>query len=388
MKKILFVMHTLGFGGAERSLVNLLYELPQNEYKADILLFQKRGELLRQLPSGVNVIDTPKKLNMLYSPVKKAGSLALIKIIGTLCARVMRKTRKTQAAYRWKHFYKNYVDTVEDQYDVAIAYGGTELLYFINDKVVADKKLVWIHNDYRTAQYAKDDDRPYLAEMDGIVSISDECVNVLKEEFPEFEKKIYCIANITSSEMVKNMAKNYFPAEYEGERCNILSIGRLSNQKGFDMAVDAAALLKEKGFNFKWHIIGEGELRESLEKKIKDLSLEKNVLLLGTRSNPYPYIKNCSILVQSSRYEGKSVVLDEAKILATPIVVTSYLTVWDQIKDGKEGIITDISADGIANGIITMLTNDHIYKDIRDYLTSQQYGNVDEIKKYISLLDE
>jgi len=210
----------------------------------------------------------------------------------------------------------------------------------------------------------------------------------LKEEFPEFEKKIYCIANITSSEMVKNMAKNYFPAEYEGERCNILSIGRLSNQKGFDMAVDAAALLKEKGFNFKWHIIGEGELRESLEKKIKDLSLEKNVLLLGTRSNPYPYIKNCSILVQSSRYEGKSVVLDEAKILATPIVVTSYLTVWDQIKDGKEGIITDISADGIANGIITMLTNDHIYKDIRDYLTSQQYGNVDEIKKYISLLDE
>lgn len=388
VKKILFAIYSLSYGGAERSLVNLLQELPEDKYQIDLLLFQKKGDFIKQLPPWISVLEPPKALKSLYAPVQRSGRYVFTKVAGTACSRVVRRTKKSRSAFRWRHFYKSRIQPLPGHYDVAVAYVASEIMYFVRDKVHADRKVVWVHNDYRTAGYSKKDDYPYFADMDAIVSVSNECVDVLRDEFPEFRERMHYIENITSSALIRKQAELFIPQEYDTSVHNILSIGRLWPQKGFDMAIDAAKILKDKGLDFRWFIIGEGYLEDALTKQISSAGLEESVILLGTRSNPYPYIQNCSVLVQTSRYEGKSVVLDEGKILCAPIVTTAYPTAKDQIADRQEGLIVEMSADGIANGVLELLQEENCRKNMQEYLKNHEYGNQSEVQKYCRILDE
>lgn len=146
--------------------------------------------------------------------------------------------------------------------------------------------------------------------------------------------------------------------------------------------------MKQKGLKFKWYIIGNGHLENKIKELIRQEKVEDYFVLLGIRENPYPYIKNCTILIQPSRYEGKSIVLDEAKILAKPILVTAYPTVSDQIKNGKEGIIVPMTPEGIVKGVEKYLSESDTYKKIEKYLSMHDYGNAKEVIKYMELFDE
>ena len=388
MKKILFVLYSMKYGGAERSLANLLQTLPEGKYDVDVLLFQKTGDFLKQVPAWINILDTPRDMVDISAPIKETLWRGTTKVVGTLCSRLARRSYKEQTAWRWKHFYTRKIKPLPTHYDVAVAYAGCEHLYFVRDKVSADRKLVWIHNDYRSADYSPVDDAPYFADMDEIVSVSDKCVDVLREIFPQFEDRMHCIENITSSTNVKKLAQEHWPEEYDKEMLNILSVGRLHPQKGFDIAIKAAAILRKTGLNFRWYIIGKGTLQKDLERQIRENGVEGCFILLGTRFNPYPYIKNSKMIVQPSRTEGKSVVLDESKILCTPIVASDYVTVRDQIKEGDEGIITEMSPHGIAQGILRMLNEEGLYDHIKEYLAAHEYGNEAECEKYMALLDK
>ena len=387
MKKILFVMHTLGFGGAERALVNLLCELPQERFAVDVLLFQRKGALMAQLLSWVRVLETPDTLNCLYGPLKKAGRYALPKLMGKGLAMLARRTRKDQAGWRWRHVYGKLIPMLQGHYDAAVAFSGSEIQYFVADCVEADKKIVFVHNDYRTAGYSAEYDEASFEKMDAIVSISKRCVETLEEVFPQYRERMLYLENITSSAVIKARAAECEPPEFASDRVNILSVGRLWAQKGFDMAIDAAAILKKEGVKFRWYVLGEGDLRQPLQQQIDALGLTEDFRLLGARENPYPYMRRCDVLVQSSRYEGKSVVLDEAKMLCTPIVATAYPTVADQVADGQEGLVVSMSAEGIAEGVRRMLTDDALREGITAYLAAHEYGNQAEVKKYIKLLD-
>lgn len=387
MKKVLFVIHSLGFGGAERSLVNLLNELPADKYQIDLLLFQHKDGFAAQLPPWVHVIKTPQSIDRLYGKPRSWKKYSVVRLAGTAAARIVRKNKKAQRAFRWRYFYRSYIQNLSGHYDVAVAYVGSEIMYYIRDCVSADRKLVWIHNDYRSAGYSKKDDAPYFKDMDAIISVSEQCVDVLREEFPEYSSKLHCVENITSSAVVRGLADECLPEEYDNDAVNILSVGRLWHQKGFDMAIEAAAILKQRGLRFRWFVIGVGALEYQLRSRIEELSLQNEFVLLGARNNPYPYIKACTLLVQPSRYEGKSVVLDEAKILGIPIVAAAYPTVVDQIVDGKEGMIVPMSPEGIAAGIDKMLADDVLRSGIREYLLRHEYGNQSEAEKYMRLID-
>lgn len=388
MKKILFVMHSLDFGGAERSLVNLLCELPQERCRVDVLLLQRQGAFLTQLPDWVRVLDTPDALHRLYGPVSKAGIYAVPKVAGTLCARLLRRTRKARSAWRWRNVYRRHIPMLAGHYDTAVAFTGSEILYYVADKVSAGRKLVFIHNDYRSAGYSAADDTPYLARMDAIVSISEQCVQVLREAFPDLSSRMHYLQNITSSALIRRRADEFDPPEYRPGGINLLSVGRLWPQKGFDIAVEAAAILKRGRLNFRWFVVGEGSLRDALQRRSRKAGVEDCFILLGARDNPYPYIRACSLLVQPSRYEGKSVVLDEAKMLCVPIVATAYPTVGDQLLDGQEGLVTEMSPEGIAKGILTLLTDAPLRGRLQTYLARHEYGNQAECAKYMTLLDE
>lgn len=391
MKKVLIVMTSLYNGGAERSLVNLLNEMDPDKYHIDLLLFKRSGMFLAQVPSWVNILETPEDLKALYTPEilsTKSVSKILSRYIGTAVSQLLTSNLRERKGMRWKYFYSHKIDKLQGHYDVALAYISGEILYYVSEKVEADKKLVWIHNDYREAQHPKKYDLPHLEKMDNILSISDSCVDILKKEFPQLEDKILMIPNITSSAVVHNRAREFYPNEYDEQKFKILSIGRFFPQKGFDIAIDAAKLLCDRGVDFSWYIIGEGEEREKIEKQIKENNVGNFVKLLGSKENPYPYIKNCDLFAQTSRYEGKSVVLDEAKILAKPILVTNYPTVADQIDKNIEGYIVDLNAKAVADGIELLMKESEMISIFNENLSKREYGNQEVVKSYYDLIDQ
>ncbi|ETJ38927.1 hypothetical protein Q604_UNBC07070G0008 [human gut metagenome] len=384
-KSILVVMTSLYNGGAERSLVNLLNEFDTENYEIDLMVFVREGMFESQIPPKINFLNTPSEIQALYTPklVKMHFKEKIVRLVGTGIAKIFSKTYSERGAKRWKWFYKNIVAENQKKYDVALAFLNDDVMYYIVDKVCADKKIAWVHNDYKKNELDKDIDLPYFRKLDYVATISDECVNILKEVFVEFPEKFICIPNITSSQVIKNRSEEFYPEEYRGKRNILLSIGRLGYQKGFDIAIEAATLLLKRGIDFKWYIIGDGEWEEKLNTLIKEKQLEQNLFLLGIKSNPYPYIKNCDVFVQTSRYEGKSVVIDEAKILAKPIVITNYPTVHDQIQN-NEGMIVDITAEGISEGIIMMLEQKEIYNK---FLSHIDYGNTQDIMKLYNIIE-
>lgn len=388
MKKILFVMPSLRTGGAERSLVNLLCELPPDTYEIDLLLFKKIGAFLLQIPSYVNILDQPFALKRLYAPVLKTGRYMLVKVIGNGLSKVLKRGVGEQKAFVWEYFYKHFIGKLGGEYDVAIGYLGGETTYYIVDKVNAKRKIHWVHSDYRASRMPKKYDLELFKKVNVVVTVSKGCLEILKKEFPEFMDKFCCIENITSSVVIKKQAEEFYPKEYIGIQNILLSIGRLSEEKGFDMAIKAAAKMKKEGIRFRWFILGSGSLKNKLTNQIRREQVSDVVTLLGARVNPYPYIKNCDIFVQPSRYEGKSVVIDEAKIMAKPIVVTSYPTVDYQIKNGRDGIIVGMTPSDIANGIKLLLSNSDKRRQIEQHLSKENNGNQEEVIKYIDLFEQ
>lgn len=391
MKKLLFVIMHLHMGGAERSLVNLLSELDYNKYEVDLLLIKKEGELIRQLPKEVHLLETPYELKAVYS--NSIDSIRGVKYflargLSVVCSNIRNKLQTCDVtAIRWNQFYKRLIPRLEKKYDVAVAYLTGPTMYYAADKVNANKKIVFYHNDYiaSNAMPNRPTDLPYFVKFDLIPTISEQCKQSLEKTFPDMKEKFTVVPNITSTKLIRLRAEQFYPDEYQGKKNIICSIGRLSEQKGFDLAIQAAILLKKRGVSFSWYIIGEGEERKKLQELVASNQLEDCFFLLGIRDNPYPYLKNAEIVVQPSRYEGKSMVLDEAKILAKPIVATNYATVRDQLSD-EEGLVVDMTPEGIAEGIQRILTDAKMREIFEDYLQQRDYGNTDEMKKFYDAL--
>ncbi len=388
--KILFIMSSLRNGGAERSLVNLLQLFDYQKYEVDLLLFQEEGIFLEQLPNEVHILHDYDILHLLYAKgnnrIKgiKHPLLTFDHYWGTFWARKKTESMYASRQYRWEHYYKDRIPSIKTKkYDVAISYLHGEQLYYLVDKVDAKRKIAWIHTDYSKLNALEEHDLKYMRQVDSVVSISNICVETLCKTFPSIKEKFCMLPNLTSSSSIKYLAEKEYPKEYEGDEFKIVSVGRLIHLKGFDMAVDAASILKENGLKFSWFILGDGELKTELNMQIKNKNVDDCVFLLGATDNPYKYMDGADILVQTSRYEGKSVVLDEAKILGKPIVVTNYDTVKDQVND-NEGVIVNMSSEAIAAGIMKIIPR---IDEIHTYLNAHEYGNQDEIYKYYQLID-
>lgn len=394
MKNILFVMPSLGSGGAEKSLVNLLSLLDYKKYEVDLLLLKPEGLFLGQIPQEVNVLQIGESLQYAYKinmGVFKTFSnmkLGALRVFSAVVCKLNYKENARQQ--RWVKYYKKYLPALKGKYDIAIGFLEGDASYYVIDKVNAQKKILWIHNDFN--EIKKNENaviyESYFRKADTVVSISNKCVDILKQNYPNLVKKFYCLPNLTSGSLLKNMSEEFEVSEFEKNKFNILSIGRLTRQKGFELAIDALNILKEEYSDIHWWIIGAGELEDQLKKQVKDNDLEEYITFLGLKANPYPYIRSCDLLVQPSRWEGKSVVLDEAKILAKPILATNYSTIKDQLKDNKEGLITDISSSAIAEGIAKLRENPQLYNSIQCYLEKHEYGNEKEILQYYELLEK
>lgn len=392
-KKVLIVIHDFGSGGAQKSLVSFLKGLEINskinDYEIDVLVSDDYGIFKKDIPNKINVSQSDSTITWMNCPLKNKRvwkNVSLKAIYGEvkwiLYQRLAHKTGELWQCWR------RLIPFNSKEYDVAISYINGWANYYVMDKVKATKKILWIHNDYQMQPHDENFDRKYYEKCDKIITISEECKNSFLKSFPELHNKIYVLQNITLVEDVKNKARNGRAQEFEIKKdcLKILSVGRLTKQKAFHLAIDAAAELKHRGIDFVWLIIGEGEDRAKLEGIVKKYKLENQVLLPGIKENPYCYIAQCDVFVQTSIYEGKSIVLDEAKVLEKPIVVTDYPTVKASITDMKNGIIAGFNGKDISDKILSLYQNKAIQEQFKKQLLAEQDQYIKELDKYIEIM--
>lgn len=389
-KSTLFVMAGMNRGGAERSLINLLEMMDRDQYDIDLLVFDTSGKLMAQIPKDVRVLQPDRRLKCISTSSKKEltenfSAKAVAFRLAYSFTKNKEKIPYIQSQQKWKSVYQPVLKPLCREYDIAVAYMHSLPSYYVIDKVKAKRKILWVHNDYSRLVEGRNFDRPYFEKADRVVTISEQCVRELEKAFPDLSDKFVCIYNLNPESKIREKALAFYPEEYRGcKGLKLISIGRLNYQKGFDYAITAAKILKDKNVDFSWFIIGSGELRQELEEQIRSLGVEKEVHLLGERENPYPYIQNADIVVQTSRFEGKSIVLDEAKILYKPIITTDYVSVHDQIVDGKSGIIVDLHAQAIADAIEKLYLNTQLCEQLSGYLKTITDVTAIVLQKYDS----
>ena len=391
-KRILFVIDSLNSGGAEKSLVSLLSLFDYENYEIDLLTFKEGGLYVPLLSENVRLIDPPDifskmKLSILDLIKIKDFKFALWRVNTSITLRYKAKVTKIKhgAQLMWTRL-NNVIPKLEKEYDIAIAYSQGTPTYYVVEKVVAKKKICWVNIDYKFAGYNREFDFNYYEKFNNIVSVSMVCTEVLKGVFPEFKNKIITIYDIISESLINNMANEGkgFVDNYKGIR--ILTIGRLVYQKGYEYAIEAAKYLKDKNIDFIWYVIGEGNLRSELEKMVTEYNLHDNFKFLGTFTNPYPFIKECDIYCQPSRFEGFGLAIAEARILNKPIVATNFDIVYAQIRDGENGLISEMNGKDLAEKLKLIINDKKLVKVICNNLKYEKVGTEKEIKKVYSLL--
>lgn len=389
-KKLLFVMPSMGSGGAEKSLVTVLSLLDYSKYDVDLFLFRKEGLFLSAIPSTVNVLDGGEDYRYFDGSSKEAMLYCLRHLkLGMAVRRYLYgKAQNLPESERKKKSWallSKALPKITKEYDAAIGYLEGMASYYVSDCVCAKIKIGYIHNDYKKLGLDKDLDTQCFRQLDYLVTVSDACVDSLKDSFPQYADKVRCVENIISVNQISEAAQEQveFDEDYKGLR--VCTVGRLNAQKGLDMAVEVCRRIADK-VDFRWYVLGEGALREELEAQAKQAGVEDRFILLGTRSNPYPYVRRCDIYAQPSRFEGKSVAIEEAKCLRMPIVTTAYTTVRDQIEDGVTGSIAEISVDSIEEKLFELLTNEDLRATYRKNLSGYT-GNISEIEKFYAMIN-
>lgn len=331
MKKVLFVINTLGGAGAEKALLELLKRFPENEYEVLLYVLLAQGELIHQVPEQVKILNqsysdasvlSKKGKHILNRQIFKRLFMrgAIFKNLGYMLKNMAEMLKKGKL-YPDKLLWRVMADSaqvIDGHYDMAVAFLEGGSTYYIHDHIRADRKVTFLHVDYSYAGYSR---------------------------------------SLDNEEIIrKSKLAGGFEDAYDGKR--ILTVGRLTAQKAYDIAIDAMKILKDHGVKAKWYVLGEGELRDRLQIKINHLGLKDDFILLGAKTNPYPYYAQCDLYVHATLFEGKSIAVQEAQILGCTLLVSDCSGNREQVIDGVDGKMCQLTPEGISAGIEELLSDE------------------------------
>ena len=394
-KKILFMVSSMNIGGVEKSLLSLLSVMPKEKYDITVLTLEKKGGFLDYIPSYIKVeeaawfkeikpiiMESPQRTIKKYLKENK-----VFKILTFIYSYY--KSKNTDNRYI---YYKNILKSIpenEGEYDVAIAYAGpTEIIdAYITHKVKAKKKIGWVHFDISKHKINEKLYENLYEKFDKIFTVSNEANKKLNEIITSTVNKSEVLLNIISKELINEMAKEDINFDNEFNGIKIVTVGRLSKEKGQDLAIKALANLKKGGYKVRWYCVGEGNSREEYESLIKDNKLEEDFILLGATPNPYPYIKNSDIYVQTSRHEGYCLTLAEAKCLCKPIVTTNFTGAYEQIEHGINGLIVPLNEDYIYKNVKYIMDNKSVSYNFIEKLKLEAIDTRSNVNKLMSFID-
>ncbi len=305
MKKIIFGITSLTIGGAERVLVDIANQL--NDYDITIFTIYAKGDFEKHLNPNI-------KLKSLYK--KQYNDL--------------NKLEKIWVPFRIFFFKKQiYNKIINNNYDIEVSFleGPITRLFSVkNDKV---KKIAWIHNDILQvfgkglkSKIKKILDKNLYNKYQKIIFVSKDNLEKFKASY-NTKANMQVIYNYINSQNVLEKSKEQINFKFKNDVPNLVTVARLVEQKGIDRFIRVHSKLMQKGIYNNIYVIGDGPLKEQLEKQIKEQNVENSFYLLGKKQNPYPYIKAADYFCLFSYFEGYGMVLEEAKILNKPILITN-----------------------------------------------------------------
>ena len=391
-------MKTMNIGGAERSLLGLLNAFDHDHYDVSLMLYQHTGEFLKFIPKEVKLLPVDSKYSTIEVPIKsllfsKRFMYGLARMLGKIEFYMIEKLLHGKKDSPWikQQYTHKYLTPllpkIKGEYDLAINFLGISDI--LVKKVEAKVKAGWIHTDYGQLVVNEKMDLNVYSKLDHIVNVSEDSQRVFLKHYPQLKEKAIVIENILSVQLIEEQSEE-FNVEKEMPKINdckrLLSIGRFGYAKNFDNIPEICKIIRDNGMKVKWYIIGYGNDEEMIKKKIKQFGMQEDVIILGKKVNPYPYIKACDIYVQPSRYEGKAVTVREAQILHKPVIITNYETANCQLINDIDGIIVPLDSEGCANEMVKIMANDEKLKKMVDAQKKMDYSNESEINKIYALI--
>lgn len=400
MKQVLFVINTLGGAGAETAMIEMMRNMDPKKYEISLFVLLNQGELVHRLPEHVHVLNENisdcsvlskegKKVLNRYIVSRLFVKMSLFRNFFYVISNFFQMVGKGKILpdkLLWK-VMSDGAPRFEKKYDMAIAYLEGGSTYYVADHVSAEKKVAFVHIDYGKAGYTPQLDLGCYDSYDRICTVSDEVREHFLSMYPEYDKKTCVFHNMIDTERICRLAERPegFEDSYDGIR--LLTVGRLTAQKAYEIAIDAMKLLRDNKREVRWYVLGEGEERKTLEKKIHEYELEKDFLLLGAKDNPYPYYKQCDIYVHATRFEGKSIAIQEAQTLGCTIVASDCPGNREQIIDGVDGKMCELSARGIYEAICELLEDRQACLQYGQMAKKRELSDKSHLTKLLNLME-
>ena len=376
----------MNVGGVEKSLINLLLVLPREKYDIHIGLVRQEGGLLPYLPSDVtihHISDIQEHWDELKNPPLQSikSYIQTGRLIKAISALIVYLICKIQGSFMgWTQYVLKDTKGLEETFDLAVAYAGptSDIDYYICNKIKSKKKIGWIHFDVSKFWIDRNMVRQLYGQYERIFVVSETGKAIFDQIFPQFKDKTEVFHNIVSPLQIRELATlgESFQDDFKGKR--ILTVGRISPEKGQFEAIQALKTLKEKGYDIRWYFIGEGNDLEHCKNEVDRLGLSEDVVFFGTKTNPYAYMQDCDIYMQPSRHEGFCITLAEALCFGNPIVATDFTGAREQLKERENGFVVGMSTWDIVEGIEKGLTASPIL-NLRDVKNT-------DIEKFLSLV--
>ena len=378
MKHILFINGHLNTGGVERSLVDVLKHMDYKKYAVDLLLLEDIGDYAVELPPEVHVLlrDLHNTYGGFASSVRRC-----IAARDWMCLRLrllflLRKIFGTGAL-------KPAADILlgKHYYDCVIAFRPGICSDLAAYSVKARRKITWWHHGEfyvdRVAYGAM------CSRMDAVAVVSRACSEMLQDLLPELADKLICVPNMLDAVAILQKVEH---TPYAKNDLCIVSVGRFAPEKHFENIVPAAKALQAMNLAFMWHIVGDGSERARVEMLITENGLKDHVILEGSKTNPYPYMKYADLFVHPSYIESQGLTVLEAMTLGVPCVVTKSRGPCEFIKDGVNGLLTEQSPESLTKKVLSILTDKTLYQSIKENTVCPEQFGPDRVMKQIEAL--
>ena len=382
-------------GGAERSLIGLLNAFDYDEYQVDLFLNRHEGELMGQIPKEVNLLPAECHYESLAEPlintIKKGHvAIAAARLFAKFFSYIRKHGKYSDAgisgdySHRFTKLFMPKIQT-DVEYDLAISFITPH--YFVAEKVHAITKAAWIHTDYTNISLDKKSQMQMWLPYDHLIAVSDEVARKFSDVFPSLSNKVEVIENILPIDSMRLQAREQIYDFSNKDEFRILSIGRFTYAKNFENIPVICKYLCEYGISFKWYIVGYGGGESLIRQAIEEERMENRVSILGKRKNPYPYIAQCDLYVQPSRFEGKAVAVREAQVFCKPVVITNFPTAQSQLINGVNGIIVPLDPKECAKKIAQLLLDSKTMEQLQYNCKLTDFSNLAEIEKVYLMIE-
>lgn len=383
-KKIVFVTKALWIGGIETALVNLLKELDYDKYDVTLLVLKAELDMLDQIPPKCRVTIVDREKSVTFQKKYRYSRLFHLTEEPDSPSRLHRIMMWTIPIIRWteNRLYIRYIRRLmqEEQFGTAVIYSDVSGETAIR-AIKADKYLMFYHHGAMRHVYH---DKIAYKKCNKIIAVSAHQAEALRNFVPRYADKIVAVNNLADVKGIRAKSQETIPEKFDKGYFNIVTCGRISKEKGMDLAVEACNRLIEDGYKkIRWWIIGGGPAYNDVKKIVQKLNLESYVYMPGMKENPYPYIAKADLYVQPSRFEGYPMSILEAVILKKIVISTNNMGAEEMLKNLKCGILCKIDSADLAEKISSIISDSQYYDEKK-----QEMEEIDLMQKNREILKQ